>query len=91
MLTSCSSLYCCSNPPALARVVARAEKKICGGGDWASRCGAHLAVSGSVKAWAFGSSEGTEGGWRRAMMSMLEMFEEVRRMERMCEPYETGN
>lgn len=54
-------------------MVARAEKKIEGGGERVLICGAHFDVSASTNDVNFSCGEEVDGGLRRARMSMLVM------------------
>src|SRR5271163_4517384 len=84
MFKSCSSLYWLSKPPAAARVVARAEKMMDGGGERELRWEAHVVVSLLTNCLTFGSDR--SGGLRRARISMEETEAEARRVERMKAP-----
>lgn len=87
MLTPCSSLYWFSKPPAAARVVASAEKKMLGGGAKAEIWLAHLEVSLSMNVVSLAcGAEAAMAGVRREIVSTRETAGLSRRLLRMKEP-----
>jgi hypothetical protein len=89
MLRSCSSAYCFSKLPALARVVAREEKRMLGGGVMVERKVGQVLVSVEMCGERVTVVLELEGGVtsRRVMVWMLEKAEgEERRVMRICEP-----